>query len=74
MKKLSIDRFEGIYAFLQDDEGKMFAIPVEEMPAGAKEGDRIVISDEGELSVDTGETESRRKAAAAKQKKVLKKK
>ena len=39
MKKLAIDRFEGTYAICEDQEKRMFAIALNELPEGAKEGD-----------------------------------
>ena len=60
MRKLSIDRFEGNYAICEDGERKMFAIELGELPKGAKEGDILVISDEGEITVDAEETKHRR--------------
>ena len=37
------------------------------MPEGAKEGDVLRITDEGELLIDEGETRARRERIAAKQ-------
>ena len=51
MKTLKIQRMEGIYAICADVEKKYYAIAQAELPAGAKEGDRLEISDEGELSL-----------------------
>ena len=36
MRKLIIDRFEGTYAICEDQEKKMFAISLNELPQGAK--------------------------------------
>lgn len=71
MKKLIIERFEGIYAICEDDSEARFGIPSDELPKGAKEGDCLVISDEGTLSIDKAETERRREISAKKQKKVF---
>ena len=51
MRKLIIDRFEGTYAICEDQEKKMFAISLNELPQGAKPGDVLQISGAGELSV-----------------------
>ena len=56
MRKLVVDRTEGIYTVCVDKDGKYFAIETSEMPEGADKGTAIVISDEGEISVDAGET------------------
>ena len=61
MRKLIIDRFEGTYAICEDQEKKMFAISLNELPQGAKPGDVLQISGAGELSVDQEETQRRRK-------------
>ncbi|MBQ6570028.1 MAG: DUF3006 domain-containing protein [Clostridia bacterium] len=70
MKKLTVDRFEGIYALLEDSDEKIFAITTNEMPDGAKEGDIVVITDEGEIYIDAEATAARRKEMAKLQKKV----
>ncbi|MCI9575113.1 MAG: DUF3006 domain-containing protein [Clostridiales bacterium] len=63
-RTVTIDRFEGTFAICEGEghgkEVKMYAIEIAELPQGAKEGDVLVISDSGELSVDTNETASRR--------------
>lgn len=51
MRKLKIDRTEGIFFICEDKEKKMFAIEKNEMPKEAKCGDMIVISDDGIISV-----------------------
>ena len=60
MKTLAIDRFEGNYAICEDDEKKMFAIEIEELPKDAKEGDVLEITDEGEVSINAKLTAARR--------------
>lgn len=67
MKQLSIDRFEGKFAICEDSEEKYYAIETSELPEGAKEGDVLRITDEGELLIDEGETRARRERIAAKQ-------
>ena len=67
MKQLSIDRFEGKFAICEDSEEKFYAIETSELPEGAKEGDVLRITDEGELLIDEGETRARRERIAAKQ-------
>ena len=71
MRKLIIDRFEGTYAICEDQEKKMFAISLNELPQGAKPGDVLQISGAGELSVDQEETQRRRKQMAGRQSKLF---
>ena len=71
MRKLIIDRFEGTYAICEDQEKKMFAISLNELPQGAKPGDVLQISGAGELSVDQEETRRRRKKMAGLQSKLF---
>lgn len=71
MKQLSIDRFEGKFAICEDSEEKYYAIETSELPEGAKEGDVLRITDEGELLIDEGETRVRRERIAAKQRRAF---
>ena len=71
MRKLIIDRFEGTYAICEDQEKKMFAISLNELPQGAKPGDVLQISGAGELSGDQEETPRRRKKMAGLQSKLF---
>ena len=71
MRKLIIDRIEGTYAICEDQEKKMFAISLNELPQGAKPGDVLQISGAGELSVDQEETQRRRKKMAGLQSKLF---
>ena len=59
-KKIVIDRFEGIYAICEDQDQKLFAIEIAELPVGAKEGHVIEIGNDGTLSIDQKETDMRR--------------
>lgn len=70
-KQLIIDRFEGKYAICEDAEQKYFAIETAELPPDAKEGSVLAISDEGELTVDTEETQHRRAEMAEKQRRAF---
>ena len=71
MRKLIIDRFEGTYAICEDQEKKMFAISLNELPQGAKPGDVLQISGAGELCVEQEETQRRRKKMAGLQSKLF---
>lgn len=67
MRYFIIDRFEGEYAICEDKDRKMFAIEKKEISKEAKEGDVLIITDEGEISVDKEKTEQRKKLIAKKQ-------
>lgn len=71
MKRITIDRFDGIYAICEDKDKAFFAIELSELPKGAKAGDVLLIKDEGTLEIDAEETERRRQRVLEKQKKVL---
>lgn len=71
MKRITIDRFDGIYAICEDKDKAFFAIELSELPKGAKAGDVLLITDEGTLEIDAEETERRRQRVLEKQKKVL---
>ncbi len=70
MKQLIIDRFEQNFALCEDKEKHMFAIEKTELPAGAKEGDVLRISEEGQLTIDQQETQRRRNVTQKKQSKL----
>lgn len=71
MKKIIIDRFDGVYAICEDKDKVFFAIEINELPAGAKAGDVLLITDSGTLEIDREETERRRSRILEKQKKLL---
>lgn len=60
MRVLYVDRFEGIYCICEDENRKVFALPIDELPAQIKEGDIIKIDDEGSITVDKQATDKRR--------------
>lgn len=74
MRTLIIDRFEGGYAICEEQvsgkekpKGKKkkdlqyYGIERQELPQNAKEGDVLVIDDEGSLKIDEAATKARRK-------------
>lgn len=71
MKHLVIDRYEGKFAICEDGEQKYYAIELQELPQGAKEGIVIEITDDGTLRVDLEETEQRRQRILDKQRKAF---
>ena len=58
----SIDRFEGAFAVVEDDQRKTRQIERTLLPPEAKEGDVLKMSD-GRYEIDREETERRRKVA-----------
>lgn len=58
---LSIDRFDGDYAICQDDNEKLYAIKMSDLPENAKPGDILKLSPGGTLAFDMAETLSRKK-------------
>lgn len=73
MKRLVVDRFEGKYAICQDENGGMFGIELNEIPKDAKEGSVIDINDDGEISVNSQETNKRIKRISEKTSKLFNK-
>ncbi len=71
MKKMIIDRFDGVYAICEDKDKAFFAIDQTELPDGAKVGDVLMITDDGTLKIDVEETERRRNRMLEKQKKLM---
>ena len=71
MKKIVIDRFDGIYAICADKDKNFFAIELGELPQGTKVGDVLVITDDGTLEIDQEETARRRQRAQEKRAKLL---
>lgn len=71
MKTLIVDRFEGGFAICEEENKGMFGIEIGEMPKGAKEGDVIVIDDEGVISIDAAETQKRRERISKKTKNLF---
>jgi len=53
--KVVIDRFEGKFAVLELENGKVVDVPIDIIPQGAKEGDVLLIE------IDKKETENRQK-------------
>ena len=67
MRHLTVDRIDGIYAICEDKERKMFAIPVAELPKAVREGDKLDIDDEGNITVNAEATAKVRAAVRAKE-------
>ncbi len=52
MKRLYIDRMESIYAICEDDKCNAMQIPISSLPNEAKEGDVIILTNQGEIIID----------------------
>ena len=73
-----IDRFEGGYAICEEMADKpkkkkdlhFYGIVLNELPEGAKEGDVLVIGDDGALKIDAAATKARREKIKQLQEKV----
>lgn len=70
---LSIDRFEGKYAICTGDNTRTYALETKNLPAGAKEGGVLQVTETGDLVIDPQETANRRAAVNKIQNKVFKK-
>lgn len=51
MRKLTVERIEGIYVFCADDEKKLYAIEQNELPSDIAAGNCLTIDDEGTVTV-----------------------
>jgi len=60
--KYTIDRFEGDFAVLEDENRTMKDVPRASLPTEAKEGDVLIFAD-GKYSVDAEETARRKEDA-----------
>ena len=69
MTYVTIDRFEGTQAVLEDDEERTFAVPRERLPAGAKPGD--VLESEGGAYIPAPEETEKRRAYASRLEEML---
>lgn len=78
-RTMIIDRFEGGYAICEEQvEGKTkkkkdihyYGIELSELPEGAKEGDVLLIGDDGMLRIDAAATKARREKIKQLQEKV----
>ncbi|HEX2938786.1 MAG TPA: DUF3006 domain-containing protein [Ruminiclostridium sp.] len=59
LKEYVLDRFEGEYAILEDNSGRMFDVLREELPLDLKEGD-VLHENAGEFVVDEKATADKR--------------
>lgn len=78
-RTMIIDRFEGGYAICEEQtDGKpkkkkdihFYGIELSELPEGAKEGDVLIIGDDGALKIDAAATKARKEKIKQLQEKV----
>lgn len=69
--KFIIDRFEGIYAVCELENGEFADVPKEDIPKEAKEGDILFKTDNG-YCVDKMATENKRKQIKERMNKLFK--
>lgn len=60
MKIYSIESLQDDFAICEDDNCKCINIKISELPALAKEGDMIIIDDNGNITIDKELTKARR--------------
>lgn len=73
MMKYSVERIEDNIALCEDDLGKTIKLRLDELPKGTREGEIIVLTENG-YTIDSDETSARRKKMAEMQKKLFNKK
>ena len=52
MQKLSVDRIESNFAVCEKDDGTMLNILLDELPSNIKEGNILLIDDNGKIKLD----------------------
>ena len=73
MAKFSIDRIEGAYAVLIDDQGNDSSVLLSDLPKGVKEGN-VVRYEDGVYALDAAEEQQRRSRILSLQEKLRNKK
>jgi hypothetical protein len=66
MRKLIIDRFEGVYAVCENEDKSIENVPKYKLPREIKEGDCLIQRDDGNYVVDDGTTKERDKKIRSK--------
>lgn len=72
MEWYSIDRIEGGFAVVEENDKSMKNIPLTELPEGVGEGD-VLLLESGKYTIDEEETLRRKDAVKELQKKLFKK-
>lgn len=60
MKRLIIDRFEGLFAVCEQSDRTTINIEKNLIPDNAQEGDCLVVDDSGKIYLDPDETHNRK--------------
>lgn len=68
---LSVDSIEDGYATCEDDNRDKWEINIKKLPNGIKEGDVVLIKDDGKILIDDKEKKIRQNAAISLLEKVL---
>ena len=68
---LSVDSIEDGYATCEDDNRDKWEINIKKLPNGIKEGDVVLIKDDGKILIDDKEKKIRQTAAISLLEKVL---
>lgn len=66
MKKYIVDRFEGNYAICEDEDKVFVNIEHRLLPPEVKEGDCLIMNDDGSFSIDIKTTEDRKQVIQSK--------
>ena len=72
MKRLVIDRIEGVIAVCEQEDGSMIEMSTADLPSGAKESDILYGDENGNWTIAQEETASRKQALAQRQRHMLK--
>ena len=67
MRHLTVDRMDGMYVICEDKDRKLFAIPRSELPGSIREGDKLDIDNEGNITVNGKATASARSTTRRKE-------
>ncbi|NLL72763.1 MAG: DUF3006 domain-containing protein [Clostridiales bacterium] len=59
MKKYIVDRFEGDYAICEDQHNIFVNIRKSNLPSDVKEGDCLIMKDDGSFALDIDESKAR---------------
>ena len=70
MKKLTVDRIEGNFAVCECEDLSHIDIPLSDLSFGVKEGNILIVDDDGNFSLDLSEEEKMRQKIIALQNKL----
>ena len=70
MKTLIIERFENNFAICEDKDKSFFAIEIAKLPKEAKAGDVLDIDNNGNIKINTEETQRRKSRLQGKMQKL----